>query len=299
MELRPRPVVFITGASSGIGLALSKLLVKEDKFFLILTARKESLILLKETFGDNKNILYQELDLRKQEEIIEVAKKINQEYQGVDILINNAAIIYRAVVEHVLDSEEKTLMQVNYFAPRELIRLFLPNMKKKGSGKIINVSSVGGMMAMPTMSSYSASKFALEGMTEALWYEVRPLGIHSTLIEIGFVNSESFKKLIPTKKVSSLNPLYREYYESMGAFIEKIMNITYNTPEKIASKIYKKTILKEAPLRVLATIDAYFFSFLRVILPQRFYHYLLYKLLPHHLRRLYRKIMIFMTNLEE
>jgi hypothetical protein len=76
-----------------------------------------------------------------------------------------------------------------------LIRLVLPGMRQKGAGRIISVSSVSGMMAMPTMGTYSASKFALEGATEALWYEVRPWNIQVSLVEPGFVRSHSFRNM--------------------------------------------------------------------------------------------------------
>ena len=93
--------------------------------------------------------------------------------------------MYRAVLEHVSDAERVAQMDVNYLAPMDLIRLVLPRMREKHAGRILNVSSVGGMMAMPTMAVYSASKFALEGATEALYYEVRPWNIRVSLIQPG------------------------------------------------------------------------------------------------------------------
>jgi NAD(P)-dependent dehydrogenase (short-subunit alcohol dehydrogenase family) len=83
------------------------------------------------------------------------------DWGGIDVLINNAGVSYRAVVEHVDDRERLSQMDVNFRSPMELIRLLLPGMRAKRSGRIISVSSVGGMMAMPTMAAYSASKFAL------------------------------------------------------------------------------------------------------------------------------------------
>ena len=285
-----REIVFITGASSGIGLALAKQMAALDKYILILTARKESMTQLEALFKDSNHVYLEILDLRNPQEIIDVAKKINNTFGGVDVLVNNAAIIYRAVVEHVLDHEEKRLMQVNYFAPRELIRLFLPAMKKKRKGKIINVSSVGGMMAMPTMSSYSASKFALEGMTESLWYELKPFHIQVTLVQIGFVNSDSFKRLIPTELGSSSDKIYQDYYDGMGEFIEKLMTASFNNPERIALTIYKQAIAKKAVLRIAGTIDAHFFAFFRRFVPRVIYHKFLYTFLPYRLKKLYKQI---------
>lgn len=285
-----REIVFITGASSGIGLALAKHMASLDKYILILTARKESMNALEALFKDKNHVYLEYLDLRNPQEILDITKKINNNFGGVDILINNAAIIYRAVVEHVLDHEEKRLMQVNYFAPRELIRLFLPAMKKKRSGKIINVSSVGGMMAMPTMSSYSASKFALEGMTESLWYELKPFHIQVTLVQIGFVNSDSFKRLIPTQLAETSDQIYKDYYDGMGEFIEKLMYGSFNSPRRIALTIYKDAIQKRAVLRIAGTVDAHFFAFFRRFVPRFIYHKFLYTFLPYRLKKMYKKI---------
>jgi short-subunit dehydrogenase len=104
--------------------------------------------------------------------------------------ISRPSASYRAVVEHMSEPEEQHQFDTNYFGAVGLIRLVLPYMREIGRGKIINVSSVSGMLAMPTMGSYSASKYALEGLSEALWYEVRPLGINVSLIQPGFVKSK-------------------------------------------------------------------------------------------------------------
>ena len=95
-------------------------------------------------------------------------------------------------------------MDVNFRSPMELTRLVLPGMRAKRAGRIITVSSVGGMMAMPTMAAYSASKFALEGAHEALWYEVRPWGIRVSLVQPGFVHSDGFQKVRYTTQERSL-----------------------------------------------------------------------------------------------
>ena len=292
-----RDIVFITGASSGIGLALSKLLAKKNKYFLILTARKESMTHLKELFGTNLYVDLVEVDLRYQTQIESVVRSVLNKYKKIDILINNAAIIYRAFVEHVNSEEEKRIMQVNYFAPRELIRLFLPGMKEQNKGKIINISSVGGMMAMPTMSSYNATKFALEGMTESLWYEMKSYNIDITLVQIGFVNSDAFKRVVPTKmSLSEEKGEYQIFYDSMDLFIKNLMYLSSNNPKRIASKIYRRIILKQAPLRVNVTFDAFLFSFFRKIMPRRLYHYILFRLLPHKIKSYYDYLLNFVHN---
>jgi short-subunit dehydrogenase len=169
-----------------------------------------------------------------------------------------------------------------------LIRGVLPHMRKKRSGHIINISSVGGMMAMPTMSIYSASKFALEGATEALWYEVRPWKIKVCLIQPGFINSGSFKNVELTresrKSILDKNNPYYYHYNSMAPFIAKLMHLSPSTPEKIAKKIKKVIDSNNPPLRVPVTIDAYFFGILRKLFPRKLYHALMYYSLPRVFR---------------
>jgi hypothetical protein len=127
----------------------------------------------------------------------------------------------------------------------ELIRLVLPGMRRKRAGRIINVSSVGGMMAMPTMALYSASKFALEGATESLWYEVRPWNIHVSLVQPGFIHSDSFRNTRYTEasrqaEKDSANPYY-PHYRQMATLITRLMERTSATPEGVAETTEKRT----------------------------------------------------------
>ena len=136
----------------------------------------------------------------------------------------------------------------------DLIRLVLPGMRARRAGRIINVSSVGGMMAMPTMSIYSASKFALEGATESLYYEVKPWNIKVSLVEPGFVNSEGFSHTkFTTLSASSVeleDEAYHQHYVSMAPFVERWMKRARATPDKIAKKIIKTITRRWPPLRV-------------------------------------------------
>jgi short-subunit dehydrogenase len=156
-------------------------------------------------------------------------------------------------------------------------------MREKGRGKIINISSVSGMLAMPTMASYSASKYALEGMSEALWYETKPLGIDVSLIQPGFINSNSFRNVYYTEKS---NPKavaggpYCDYYDNMSPFVEKLMRNSFSTPEKIARLILKVIKKENPPLWIAATLDASIFYYIRRLLPRRLLLPILFYALP-------------------
>lgn len=179
---------------------------------------------------------------------------------------------------------EMTQLNTNYLGPMQLIRSSLPIFREQRQGQIINISSVSGMVAMPTMASYSASKQALEGASEALWYEARPYGISVTLVEPGFVHSESFRRVRFPNKAKLSNQLagpHSEYYRSMSPFIEKLMKWSRSSPEDIAETVVNLIGKVDPPLRVRATFDAKIFAFLRWAIPGFLFHRIMFVLLPH------------------
>ena len=283
-KIQNRPVCLITGCGSGLGLALARTLEKTQEFRLIVTARKKSIPLLKECFNEDKNLKIRELDVTSEEQRNELVCESYKDWKGVDVLVNNAGISYRSVIEHMDYESELSQLNTNYLGPMALIRQVIPGMREKGRGKIINVSSVSGMMAMPTMASYSASKHALEGATEALWYEMKPFGIKVSLVQPGFIHSSSFQKVYFSKKAKlseALEGPYADYYASISPFIEKIMNFSTTTPEKISKKMLKIIRARNSPLWIPATPDALLFFYLRKFLPRRLFHEIMYRFLPN------------------
>ena len=166
-----------------------------------------------------------------------------------------------------------------------LARAAVTGMIGRKRGFIINVSSVSGMMAMPTMALYSASKFALEGATEALWYEVRPWGVRVSLVQPGFVHSDGFQKVRYTERSDrsehELAEPYHEHYVNMSPFIGRLMRMSPATPESVAKVVIRTIGRRRPPLRVPATLDARIFALIRRIVPRSTYHWLLYRMLPN------------------
>lgn len=272
-----RPVVLVTGASTGIGLETVKLL--RNNYTVFATARASSLT----RFTDLKESEYffiRELDVCDPIQRTSIFKEIESKFGKLDILINNAGISFRSSIEEMSESEEKLQFETNFLAPLALMKLAIPKMRESRSGKIINVSSVSGMMAMPSMGSYSASKWALEGVSEALWYELRPWGVSISLIEPGFIRSQGFENVKRSKRSLDPSSPYSKMYHHMGCFVEKLMNKAFVNSSDVARKILKTIEDPSPPLRVIPSFDATFFAFLRRMLPRPIYHRILYFSLP-------------------
>jgi hypothetical protein len=281
-----RSTVLVTGASTGLGLALARRLLDVTDHRVILTARASSMDRFAE-FGlvEGERVALRVLDVTRADQRRAVVEDAVARWGGVDILVNNAGVMYRSVLEHVSDAERLEQMDVNYLAPMDLIRLVLPGMRARRFGRIINVSSVGGMMAMPTMAIYSASKFALEGATEALFYEVRPWNIRVSMVQPGFIHSEAYKYVRFTRDSirsrDDVHDAYHAHYEHMAPFIERLMRWSRATPERVAKVIVKTMERRHPPLRVPGTMDAHLFAWLRRLVPRSIYHWFLYRSLPH------------------
>lgn len=278
--------VLITGASTGLGWAIAQELLEETPHRLILTARASSMERFAELgVEDGERIWLRPLDVTDAAQRDELVGEIEDAFGAVDVLINNAGLSYRSVVEHVAVDELRAQMDVNFLSPMELTRRVLPAMREQRYGRIITISSVGGMMAMPTMSVYSASKFALEGCCEALWYEVRPWGIHVSLVQPGFIRSDGFTKVHLTRQseisADQESDPYHQHYASMGPFIAKTMQRTTASPQSVARTVRRTLEQKRPCLRIPATWDARFFAALRRVTPRFLYHRFLYSRLPN------------------
>jgi short-subunit dehydrogenase len=280
----PKKVVLITGASTGLGLALALELMKEPTYHLILTARRSSLDRFS-TVGifENSRVSLRSLDVTKAFERKKLLREIELDFGGVDILINNAGVAMKSVAEHATEEDRVRQMQVNYIGPMRLIALVLPGMRRKQAGRIINISSASGIVGMPTMACYSASKFALDGATECLWYEVRPWNIFVTLVIPGFIASDSYKKTRNThlSEIAMIdsNNSYHLLYAQMLRLVSRMMNLSPFTPQRIAKKIRKILAQNKPNLRVPVTPDAFIFWILKRFMPQALYQEFIFRVL--------------------
>ncbi len=287
LKKQNKPVVLITGCATGLGFALSTILKNSKNYNVVATCRSHKLEHLKSLLNETEDFKIKELDITDDKNIYQLVHDVCTEWGRIDVIVNNAAVCYRGVVEHMDAASELIQLKTNYLGPMSLIRAVLPIMREQRSGQIINVSSVSGMVAMPTMASYSASKHALEGATEALWYETRPFGIGVNLVELGFIKSDSFNNVVLSNKAEMSQIVkgpHSEYYASMTPFIEKLMSLSISSAQDVALKISKVIKIKPTDLRIMATPDVWLFSMLKRILPSGLQNRFFYWMLPGSVR---------------
>jgi NAD(P)-dependent dehydrogenase (short-subunit alcohol dehydrogenase family) len=177
------PTWLITGCSTGLGRALAHAVLTRG-WNAVVTARDP------ETVRDIVAIdpacsLSLRLDVTDQAQVADVVRQAEAHFGGIDVLVNNAGYGYRGAVEEAGEAEIRDLFETNFFGLVAVTQAVLPGMRARGSGHIVNISSVGGRMAQPGSGYYSATKFAVEGMSDALRKEVRPLGIGVMVVEPG------------------------------------------------------------------------------------------------------------------
>jgi NAD(P)-dependent dehydrogenase (short-subunit alcohol dehydrogenase family) len=177
--INKQSVWFITGCSSGFGRELAKqLLARGNK--VVVTARDVQAIA---QFAGMENALLLKLDVTDPAQVAAAAQAAEAQFGRIDVLVNNAGIGYFAAVEEGEDAEIRRMFDINLFGLAAVTRAALPGMRKRRHGFIINFSSIGGLRSFPAVGWYNATKFALEGLSEALWQEVEPLGIRVMLVE--------------------------------------------------------------------------------------------------------------------
>jgi NAD(P)-dependent dehydrogenase (short-subunit alcohol dehydrogenase family) len=280
-----KKVVLLTGASVGIGLAIARALLERDDLHLVLTARASSL----HRFADaavfsSPRLWLRELDITDDEQRRAIVDEIERTFGGVDILINNAGIAYRTVAEYATAAELTHQMAVNYEGPMALTALVLPSMRRRRHGRVIQISSAGGLVAMPTMGLYAASKFALEAASEAMHYELRPFGVHVSLVLPGFVRSPGYLNTIvgPSSRraLDEVSDPYHAHFSHMDRLIDLLMRVTRASPETVARRVATLIRRRRPPLRALASWDAAVLWWFRRFTPQPLYVWLTYHLLP-------------------
>jgi NAD(P)-dependent dehydrogenase (short-subunit alcohol dehydrogenase family) len=246
------PVWLITGASSGLGQALASAVLQHGHR-AVLTARNTASM---ETLasGYSAAALVAALDITNPAQIADVVGKAEAHFGSIDILVNNAGVGYLAAVEEGDDDDIRWQFETNFFGPAALIRSVLPKMRERKHGTIVNISSVAGFIGHAGMGYYAASKFALEGLTEALWQEVGPLGLKVLLVEPGGFRTG----IVQRNRVSEQIPAYAETSGAFRYFVQNASEDVFPGDPARAAKVLIEAVESEQGCRRLVFgSDAY------------------------------------------
>jgi NAD(P)-dependent dehydrogenase (short-subunit alcohol dehydrogenase family) len=197
-DAHSKPVWFITGCSTGFGRELAVILLKRG-YRVVATARDKAKI-ADIVAGHEKNGIALALDVDKQNQIDAAVKAAEARFGRVDVLVNNAGYGYLSAIEEGDDADVRAMFETNFFGLAAMTRTVLPIMRAQKSGAIVNISSIGGFIGFPGSGYYAATKFAVEGLSEALSAEGAPLGIKVIIVEPGPFRTDWAGRSLKTPK---------------------------------------------------------------------------------------------------
>ncbi|MGI9567032.1 MAG: SDR family oxidoreductase [Nitrosopumilus sp.] len=230
-------VALITGSSSGIGLETALALARDGHYtFASMRDMKKAGDLETAAQRENLPIDIIELDVDKEESIISAVKKIISDKGRLDVLVNNAGYGQLGCTEDLSVDEFRKQFETNFFSIVRIIQEISPIMRKQNSGIIVNISSVVGRIGLPASPAYISTKFALEGLSECLRYELGQFGIKTTLIEPGVIKTNFFNSMkVPESKT---DPKYKELTENILAGLKMMVEMG-TAPSQVADVIIK------------------------------------------------------------
>ncbi|MGC8824848.1 MAG: SDR family oxidoreductase [Bacteroidales bacterium] len=257
-----KKVVLITGVSSGFGHAMATLLASKA-YVVYGTVRREVYPI------DGVNLL--RMDVTNRQSVMDAVEQLIQREGKVDVLINNAGIGIGGAVENFTLQEIELQMRTNFVGCVNTIQAVLPHMRRRGKGKIINISSLGGIMGLPFQGFYSASKFAIEGLSEALSMELKPYHIKVVVVRPGDFHTHFTQN---RKMVQAFSDKNDPYHEQLKKTLEIIENDEKKgLPPIVLARKIEKIIRKKDPRfsYIIATPEQRLAALLKKILPQRWF----------------------------
>ncbi|MDB4061259.1 SDR family NAD(P)-dependent oxidoreductase [Vicingaceae bacterium] len=226
-----RKKVLIIGANSQVGSQLVDKFSAEGWVVFATVSSKKGLPKTKTT-----EVNYFVLNLQKPKSIFKTISRLIKREDKIDALINSAGLVFSGPIESFSEEQIRRQMEVNFFGVVAVIKAILPVMRHQKSGVIANVSSLCGLLAFPMLSIYHASKWALEGFSESIYYELQEFGIQIKLIEPGGIKQNSYEPAIEFAK----NPI--EEYERLRNKVHSTNWFpSFTEPQQVATIIYEAT----------------------------------------------------------
>jgi len=218
-----KKVWFITGCSTGFGRELAKYLLEND-YRVVVTARNADKV--QDLVEINKdNALGVALDVTNNAQVKEAVAQAEAHFGAIDVLVNNAGFGYFGAIEESDEREVRAMFETNFWGLAEMTRAVLPKMRERHSGSIVNISSIGGFVGFPSVGYYNATKFAVNGFSEALKKEVEPLGIKVVLVQ-----PSGFRTDWAGRSANDATSKIDDYAETAGANQTSIRNYSGNQP---------------------------------------------------------------------
>src|SRR5918994_751553 len=250
-------VAVVTGSSSGIGLAASLALAKNG-YLTYATMRNLAKRDTIQSIAEKQHLPGRtvQLDVTDENSVKNAIQSILSESGRIDLLVNNAGYGLTGAFEDVGIDEIKALYETNVFGVIRVTQAVLPIMRKQRSGRIINISSGAGKIGYPGGSPYVSSKFALEGLSESMAFEVEQFGIKTVLVEPGFIRTSIGENIAMAKKSQRPNSTYSQMMQRMKSSSHR-RSMIENAPDAdlVASVIVEAATAKEPNLRYLAGKD--------------------------------------------
>jgi len=237
-------VALVTGSSSGIGYETALLLARNgfDTFATMRNMNKSKQI-TEVSKRENLPLRVMQLDVNNDRSVADAINNILNEKKSIEVVVNNAGYGLMGSVEDSSLDEIKAQFETNFFGAIRVIKEVIPIMRKQRSGTIVNVSSVAGRIGFPMGSAYVSSKFALEGLSESMSYELKQFGIKIVLIEPGVINT-NFAFVTPKKALEANS----SYSQLMNKLEENLFSTIANgTPPKDVANVILHSITKESP----------------------------------------------------
>jgi NAD(P)-dependent dehydrogenase (short-subunit alcohol dehydrogenase family) len=239
-------VWFITGASRGFGALIARdALARGD--YVIAAARKIDSVT--ETLGAHPNLLAVQLDVTKEAEALAATQQAIERFGRIDVLVNNAGFGLLGAVEESSAGEVRKQYETNVFGLLNVTRAVLPVLRKQRNGRVINISAIVGYSAFPGWGVYSSTKFAVEGLSEALAAELAPLGVKVTVVEPGFFRTDFLDAASLSETAARIED-YAETVGAMRAFAAGANHQQPGNPQKLSKAILKLADAMEPPVRL-------------------------------------------------
>ena len=249
--LSEKPVWFIAGCSTGFGRQIATH-VLELGYRTVVTSRDPEDI---SDLAELGNALVLKLDVTDRTQAESAVKAALDHFGCIDVLVNNAGIGYFAAVEESDEQEVRKMFDVNVFGLSRMIHIVLPGMRKRRQGFIVNLSSIAGLRSFPALGYYNSTKFAVEGLSEALWQEVEPLGIKVMLVE-----PSGFRTDWAGRSAKETEHQIADYADTADKNIRQLRAVSGNQsgdPTRAAEAIVQAVESPNPPHRLLLGNDAY------------------------------------------